>query len=125
MAQGVPMTALFRIAAATLVLLASSQAFAQQQIDSIEINQAIGIQKNNARKFVAGKDTVIRAFLAAPVEIDKAQTSAKITRDGQAVATLSPNTYEGPTAVVDFLCPSRDACGNWAAGKYIFDVTVN
>src|SRR5712691_12617288 len=93
---------------AALFALSAGAVFAQAQIDTIEINQAIGIQKNNARKFVAGKDTVVRAFLAAPVEIDKAQTSAKITRDGQAVVTLSPNTYEGPTAVVDFLCPSRD-----------------
>jgi hypothetical protein len=110
---------------AACAVLCASYAFAQAQIDTIEINQAIGIQKNNARKFVAGKDTVVRAFLSAPVEIDKAQTSAAITRDGQAVATLAPNSYDAPTAIVDFLCSSRDACGNWAAGKYTFDVRVN
>src|SRR6266511_1726103 len=110
---------------ATLVVLCAVNVFAQAQIDTIEINQAIGIQKNNARKFVAGKDTVVRAFLAAPVEVDKDKTSATIVRDGQTVATLAPNSYDGPTAIVDFLCPSRGACGNWAAGKYTFDVSVN
>ncbi|HEY3055052.1 MAG TPA: hypothetical protein VGK31_03865 [Thermoanaerobaculia bacterium] len=110
---------------ATLVVLCTVNVFGQAQIDTIEINQAIGVQKNNARKFVAGKDTVVRAFLAAPVEIDGAKTSAKITRDGETVTTLAPNSYDSPTAIVDFLCPSRDACGNWAAGKYTFDVSVN
>ena len=43
---------------------------------TIEINQGIGIQKNNALKFVAGTDAVIRAFLPAPVTIDPTQTSA-------------------------------------------------
>src|SRR5436309_11928943 len=102
---------------AACVLFSSVSAFAQTQLDSIEINQAIGVQKNDARKFVAGKDTVIRAFLAAPVEIDPAKTNAAVTRDGQSVATLAPNSYDGPTDVVDFLCPNRDACGNWVAGK--------
>ncbi|NJL59221.1 MAG: hypothetical protein HC887_05805 [Desulfobacteraceae bacterium] len=26
---------------------------------------------------------------------------------------------------MDFLCPTRDACGNWAAGTYTFEVSVN
>src|SRR5438477_2655336 len=114
-----------RLAAVALVFLVSSAAFAQQQIDVVEINQAIGIQKNNALKFVAGKDTVIRAFLSAPATIVPQQTSATITRDGQTIATVAPNTYDAPTKVVDFLCPSRDTCGNWAAGSYVFDVMVN
>lgn len=114
------------LAIASLALSSLSfTALAQVQIDTIEINQAIGVQKGDARKFVAGKDTVIRAILSSPITVDKDQTSATIGRGGQAVITLAPNTYEGTTSVVDFLCPSRDACGNWAAGSYTFEVKVN
>ncbi|HXG57994.1 MAG TPA: hypothetical protein VNL91_03135, partial [Thermoanaerobaculia bacterium] len=108
-----------------LSVLAAAPLFAQAPIDRIEINQAIGVQKGGARKFVAGKDTVVRAFLAAPVTVDPNQTSATVIRDGQTVTTLAPNDYEAPTQIVDFLCPSREACGNWAAGSYTFEVKVN
>ncbi len=111
--------------AVILILLSAAVLSAQVQIDTVEVNQAIGIQKNNAKKYVAGKDTVIRAFLAAPATIQKDQTSARITRDGQVVATLAPNAYDSETPVVDFQCPNREACGNWAAGAYSFEVTVN
>ena len=67
----------------------SSPAAAQTQIDRIEINQAIGVQKNNGLKFVAGKDTVVRAFLGSPMTIDPAQTRAVIVRDGQPVGDLT------------------------------------
>src|SRR2546426_121108 len=93
---------------------------AQAPVDRIEINQALGVQKNNALKFVAGKDAVVRAFLASPVTVDKTLTKADITKDGQLVATLDPNTYDGPTAIIDFQCPNRQACGNWGAGNYVF-----
>ncbi len=106
-----------------LALLFTSPLLAQ--IETIEINQAIGVQKNNARKFVAGKDTVVRAILAAPVTVNSEQTSATITRDGEVVTTLTPNSYDSPTNIVDFACSSRSACGNWAAGSYTFEVKVN
>ena len=110
-----------------LVALASAAALSAQTVNitSIEINQGIGLQKNGARKFVAGKDTVVRAFLASPAAIDAAQTSATISRNGEAIATLAPNSYDDATPVVDFVCPSRDACGNWTAGSYSFEVSVN
>ncbi len=84
-------------------------AFAQSGAFTIEINQAIGVQKNNNLKFVAGKDTVVRAILTAPVMVDPALTTAIVRRDGAGVATLTPNTYSGPTNVVDFQCPTRAA----------------
>lgn len=96
-----------------------------QAIQSVQINQAIGVQKNGALKFVAGKDTVVRALMAASVTVDPSQTSATVTRNGAVVATLTPNTYGGATNTVDFLCPNRATCGNWAAGSYVFDVRVN
>ena len=100
-------------------------ATAQTSIDRIEINQAIGVQKNNALKFVAGKDTVVRAFVSSPVTVDPGQTRAVIIRDGKPVATLQPDSYDAPTSVIDFQCPSRPDCGNWMAGNYTFAVTVN
>jgi hypothetical protein len=111
-----------RAAAFAALLLSASSLFAQF---NIEINQGIGIQKNNAAKFVAGKDTVIRAFLPARVAIDAAQTNATIIRDGQTVATIPPAATADATSVVDFLCPDRNTCGGWAAGTYRFDVVVN
>ncbi len=113
-----------RLMAALVPLLFCTMAGAQQ-IESIEINQAIGIQKNNARKFVAGKDTAVRAFLTSEVEVDEAQTSATVRRNGEIVVKLAPVKSDESTSVVDFLCASQDACGNWAAGSYTFEVTVN
>lgn len=108
-----------------LICLAYGRNVQAQAIVGIEVNQAIGVQKNGNLKFVAGKDTVITAFMASPITVDRAQTSATITRDGAVVATLTPNFYGGPTNYVDFLCVSRAACGNWAAGNYVFDFRVN
>src|SRR5438552_2515372 len=84
-----------------------SSAVVAQQVESIEINQAIGVQKNNARKFVAGKDTVIRAYLTSTAIITPEQTQAVVRRNGDVVATIAANTYDSATPVVDFLCPSR------------------
>ncbi|HEX3581175.1 MAG TPA: hypothetical protein VH087_05405 [Thermoanaerobaculia bacterium] len=108
-----------------VLLLLSAPAFGQVTIDSIEINQAIGVQKDGHLKFVAGKDAVVRAFLAAPATIERSKTRAIIKRDGHVVATISPIARRKAVNVVDFLCPTRATCGNWAAGSYEFDVTVN
>ena len=91
----------------------------QVEIQKIEINQAVGVQKNNGLKFVAGKPTVIRAFLAAEVTVDAAveQTQAVILRGGQQVATLAAKSYDRPVKIVEFLCSDMAACGNWAAGS--------
>ncbi len=94
-------------------------------IQNIEVNQVLGIQKNNGKKFVAGKDTVIRAFLKEKSTIDANKTSLVVKRNGTMVTTLSPKTVDGTTDVVDFLCPSATACGNWAAGTYSFEAKVN
>ncbi|HEV8433176.1 MAG TPA: hypothetical protein VGR95_07175, partial [Thermoanaerobaculia bacterium] len=110
---------------ALTLLFVSATVFGQVTIDSIEINQAIGVQKDGHLKFVAGKDTVVRAFLAAPATVDESKSRATIRRDGHLVATISPIATREPVSVVDFLCPSRAACGNWAAGSYEFDVNVN
>lgn len=108
-----------------LLLFVSVPVFGQVTIDSIEINQAIGVQKDGHLKFVAGKDAVVRAFLAAPAVIDEGRTHATIKRGGQVIATIPPIAVREAVGVVDFLCPTRATCGNWAAGSYQFDVTVN
>jgi hypothetical protein len=92
--------AVFVTGAFLIGLLSTSRA--QSGTFTIEINQAIGVQKNNALKFVAGKDTVVRAIMSAPVTVDPAATSATVTRDGAPVATLQPNTYNNATGFVDF-----------------------
>ena len=104
---------------------------AQTQIDKIEINQAIGVQKDNHLNFVAGKSTVVRAILAEPVTLSKrkqllnqTETKAVVKRNGQVVATLAPKSTDQPTKIIDFLCTNMSACGNWAAGNYEFEVTV-
>ncbi len=98
-----------------------------QAIDSIEINQAIGKLYDGTANtsFVAGKATVVRAFMTEGVTVDPNSTSVVVARDGQNVTTLQPKNYPLPTRVVDFLCPSLAACGSWAAGNYQFQVTVN
>jgi hypothetical protein len=95
------------------------------EIQTIEINQALGVQKDNHMNFVVGKNTVVRAFLSEAVEVDSATTSAKIYRDSLLFATLSPKSIDKPESIVDFLCPSMEECGNWASGTYQFDVMVN
>lgn len=92
---------------------------------TIQVNQAIGVQKDNARKFVAGKATAVRAFLPEETTIDATTTEAVVKRNGETVATLTPNQTSGAVRVVDFLCSSFEACGNWAAGSYSFTVKVN
>lgn len=49
-------------------------------VSRIEVNQALGVQLNNARKFVAGKDTAIRVVMSGEVTIDAAQTSLVVVR---------------------------------------------
>jgi hypothetical protein len=108
-----------------------SPVWGQLQITKIEVNQAIGNQLQGHTNFVAGKNTVIRAFLSEPVTVSRRakmagleNTSAVVKCNGQVVTTLSPKSSATPTSVVDFVCPNLSACGNWEAGAYDFEVTV-
>jgi hypothetical protein len=105
--------------------LCSSNAFGQAAIQEIEVNQALGKQLNGALNFVAGKNTAIRVYLSEETAVVPDKTKLVVEKDGTVVATLEPKGTEGPVKVVDFLCPSREACGNWAAGTYVFKATVN
>lgn len=116
-----------RLSAVLLSIIASTASLFGQAptITEIEVNQAIGKQLGGALKFVAGKNTVVRAFLNAPVTIDPAQTKLAVDKDGKSAFVLEARAYTEPTAVVEFLCPSREACGNWDAGDYRFSASVN
>ncbi len=107
-----------------IIFMMTGHAYALD-ITRIEINQALGYQKNNNLNFVAGKDTVIRAFLSEAVVVNAAQTWAKVNKDGALVVQLEPKSSDTASNVVDFLCPTRDVCGNWSAGTYTFEVSVN
>jgi hypothetical protein len=94
-------------------------------ISDIEINQGLGKQLFGAQNYVAGKDTAIIAYLSEAVSVDPAQTMAGIMRNGTVIAQLQAKSYSAPTNKVEFVCPSREQCGGWAAGVYLFGVRVN
>jgi len=120
------MTRFLRVYVVSAAMLGAGFVQAQTtSISSIEINQGIGKQFNNGSNFVAGKKTVVRALLASAVTVDPAQTTALVRLNGNNIVTLAPKNYGAPTNVVDFPCPSLNACGGWAAGSYYFQVTVN
>ncbi|MBI1875532.1 MAG: VCBS repeat-containing protein [Acidobacteria bacterium] len=99
------------------VIFAQGSRFEAQSgatISRIEVNQALGVQLNNARKFVAGKNTAIRAYMSEEVTVDSDETSLVIVRDGTTVATLKPRSYQQPTRIISFLCPTRAACSTGA-----------
>jgi hypothetical protein len=116
----------------TLCGLWPAEGRAQVEIKKIEVNQSIGNQLKGHLNFVAGKNTVVRAFLSEPVTFSKRlrlagaeDTSATATNKTTGKSfTLKPKSYDSGTDVVDFYCPSISECGNWAAGEYEFSVTV-
>ncbi len=100
-------------------------AIAQSGITGVEINQVLGVQKDNNAYFVAGKNTVVRAFLGQTVTIDASRSMVKVFKDDREVFQILPRTYNEPVSTVDFVCSTMEACGKWASGNYRFDVTVN
>ena len=80
----------------------------QLQIEKIEINQVVGVQKDANLKFVAGKPTIIRAFLNEEVTLDThtENTVAVVSRNGAEAARLTAKSSDRPVKVVEFLCPS-------------------
>jgi hypothetical protein len=101
---------------------------AQPQIQEIEVNQAIGKQKNDHLYFVAGKSTVVRAHLTEEVDINKfiGKVSAEVKNETTNKSfTLKHAVGENSTDIVEFYCsPSMADCDNWAEGTYKFTVTV-
>ena len=112
--------------------LAPAEVWGQLDIKKIEVNQAIGNQYKGHLNFVAGKSTVVRAFLSESVSFSKRlkllgldNTSATATNNTTGKSfELKPKSYDAATDVVDFYCPKVSDCYNWAAGDYEFSVTV-
>lgn len=90
-------------------------------IKEIEINQGLGRTFGN---YVAGKDTVIRVYLNSPLKSDAQQQFVYVLHNGTPIATLYPIPTQYPDTTLTFICPTRDACGNWQAGNYTFDVNI-
>jgi len=97
------------------------------QITGIEVNQVLGVQKDNHQYFVAGKNTVVRAFLAtaATIDHDPEETYLQVQRGNQNVFKIYPKKTSGSVSSIDFQCKSMQACGNWAAGSYTFQPFIN
>jgi hypothetical protein len=76
-----------------LIAAAAGRTAAAQTVQSVGINQGIGVQKNGKLKFVAGKDIVVRAFMSAPVTGQILVTSALAT--GQHAITLTATNSGG------------------------------
>ena len=94
-------------------------------ISCIEINQGIGNQYKYAEDYVARKDTAIRVYLLTPINVNSSEQNLIIKKNGNTIATLSPEEENSPTEVLTFLCPNREKCGNWEAGDYTFEASVN
>jgi hypothetical protein len=116
------------VLAALGIIIGAGVIFAQSQvtITGLEINQALGVQKDNHKYFVAGKNTVMRAFLSPAVTIDQANTWVNVSRGGQQAFKIYPKKTTGNVSTVDFLCANMTtSCGNWAAGSYTFQPYIN
>lgn len=75
-------------------------------ITGIEINQALGVQKNKEQNYVAGKDTIIRVLLDDPILVNSSTQSIIVKRGSTVVATLSPNKKPSSANSIDFYLPS-------------------
>lgn len=117
---------IFWLAVALALLGLPGGAVAQGfSISGIEVNQAIGVQKDGHLNFVAGKPTVVRVNLSDQVTVDE-NTSKVIAKIGdQEVGSLYPKSEKRPVQWVDFICEPTNNCGNWQAGTYSFEVNVN
>ena len=98
-------------------------------IKEIEINQGLGGEYEGLHGlgyFVAGKETVVRVFLSAPVVVDATQQRLFVLRDGVPLADdhlpRLAETDGKPTWLLTFICPSLDYCEGWKAGEYEFVV---
>ncbi len=95
------------------------------KITGLEVNQVLGVQKDNHQYYVAGKNTVVRVFLDRAVEIDRDDTWVTVSRDGKEVFKLSPKKTDEAVPTADFLCTNSTACQDWTAGSYTFQATIN
>jgi hypothetical protein len=116
---------IFIVMLGALLIAGSVPAQNQMQITGIEVNQALGVQKDNHKYFVAGKNTVVRVFLSPGVTVVPANTWLNVSRDGKQAFKIYPKKTAVDVTAVDFLCKNMTSCGNWAAGSYTFEPYIN
>ncbi|MHB8772821.1 MAG: CFI-box-CTERM domain-containing protein [Syntrophales bacterium] len=124
----VPLPAALIVCTALGVIVGAGGISAQSpvfKLTGLEVNQVLGVQKDNHQYYVAGKNTVIRVFLDPAVEIEAADTWVNVSRDGNVVFKLHPKKTDDAVPTVDFLCTNSAACQNWTAGSYTFQATIN
>lgn len=124
--RGKLLTALI-VLAALGIIIGVDGIFAQSQINvtGLEVNQALGVQKDNNKYLVAGKNTVVRAFLGPAVAVDPANTWLNVSRGEKQVFKIYPKKTTGNITTVDFLCKNMTSCENWTAGSYTFQPYIN
>ena len=94
-------------------------------ITGIEINQALGVQKNNEQNYVAGKDAVIRVLMDQPVVVNPSTQSLEVKRGGAVIANLRPNNYPSSVNSIDFfLSPSLTNCSG-CGNSETYTITAN
>ena len=94
-------------------------------ITGIEINQALGVQKNNEQNYVAGKDAVIRVLMNQPVVVNPSTQSLEVKRGGAVIANLRPNNYPSSVNSIDFfLSPSLTNCSG-CGNSETYTITAN
>ena len=103
----------------------SAPAQSQLQVTSIEVNQGLGVQKDDHKYYVAGKNTVVQAFLNQAVAVDTTKTYVNVSRTGKQDFKIYAKKVDGQVKTVDFLCKSMTLCENWAAGSYTFQPYIN
>lgn len=108
-----------------IILSSGISAQSKFSVNGIQVNQVLGVQKDNNQYFVAGKGAVIRAFLSEAVHIDESNTWVNVWRDGNFVFRIYPKNTTDAVSTVDFLCANMESCGNWAAGSYTFQARIN
>jgi hypothetical protein len=110
---------------AMFMALGSGSSQSILKITGAEMNQTLGVQKDSHQYYVAGKNTVVRAFLNKSVTVNPDTTGVSVYKSGQHVFNMAPKIIDSSVSSVDFLCPSLKDCQNWAAGSYSFEMSVN
>ena len=80
----------------------SAPAQSQLQVTSIEVNQGLGVQKDDHKYYVAGKNTVVQAFLNQAVAVDTTKTYVNVSRTGKQDFKIYAKKVDGQVKTVIF-----------------------
>lgn len=88
----------------------------------ILVAQVLGQQSG---RYVAGKDTGVIVFTENAIPVNRESQQVVVKRGGQPVVTLRPQPADGNVNTLVFLCSTFQSCGEWQAGTYAFEATIN